>query len=181
MSTIHTPARLRRSLVGRTIAAVFETHYERVDDEPGYASEFELHFEDGTIARLTGTSTEQVALSFKPAPVMKSVSSRPQRGEYFIVANPQKADQVQLWALTTGGRAAHTPLFRDAELPLVQQMADALNDAYCAGILQGNRTRPEHEGLERLAKRIAALNPDAGEIGPGMLASLVAEARALVP
>lgn len=102
------------------------------------------------------------------------------RGEYFVVGNPHSPDQFQIWALTTGDRAAHTPLFKVSELPLVQKMTDALNDAYCAGILQGNRTRPEHEGLERLAKRVASLNPHAGEIGAGMLASLVAEARALV-
>jgi hypothetical protein len=31
--------------------------------------------------------------------------------------------------------------------------------------------------LLRLAERVAKLNPDAGQIGPGMLASLVADAR----
>lgn len=31
--------------------------------------------------------------------------------------------------------------------------------------------------LVRLAERVAKLNPDAGQIGPGMLASLVADAR----
>ncbi|HWI02378.1 MAG TPA: hypothetical protein VNT52_00870 [Acidimicrobiales bacterium] len=33
---------------------------------------------------------------------------------------------------------------------------------------------------ERLAERVARLNPDAGETGAGMLAHLVAEARAIV-
>lgn len=34
--------------------------------------------------------------------------------------------------------------------------------------------------LEMLAARVARLNPDVGEIGPGMLASLVEQARRLV-
>jgi len=33
--------------------------------------------------------------------------------------------------------------------------------------------------LDRLVSRIASLNPDAGEIGAGMLAQIVAEARAV--
>lgn len=33
--------------------------------------------------------------------------------------------------------------------------------------------------LVRLLNRLVALNPDAGEIGPGMLAQIVAEARAV--
>jgi len=143
MSKIHTPARLRRSLVGRTISAVFEEHYDAVDEQPGYANGFELHLDDGSIACFGGTSSEQVGLSFKPAPVMKSISSRAARGEYFIVGNPHNLDDFQIYALTTGGRASHTPLFKAADLPLMQQIVDALNDAYCAGILQGNRTREE--------------------------------------
>lgn len=34
--------------------------------------------------------------------------------------------------------------------------------------------------IETLIRRVASLNRDAGEIGPGMLASLVADARAIV-
>lgn len=34
--------------------------------------------------------------------------------------------------------------------------------------------------LIALAKRVARLNPDAGEIGPGMLASLVTDARRIL-
>ena len=37
------------------------------------------------------------------------------------------------------------------------------------------------DDLEALSRKIAALNPDAGEIGAGMLANLVAEARRLTP
>lgn len=38
-------------------------------------------------------------------------------------------------------------------------------------------TSPE---LLELANRVASLNPDAGEIGPGMLAQLVSDARRIV-
>ena len=40
-------------------------------------------------------------------------------------------------------------------------------------IFKGNTEDP----LVALARRVARLNPDAGEIGPGMLASLVEDAR----
>lgn len=46
----------------------------------------------------------------------------------------------------------------------------------------GFASRLELEGaaLRRLAERVARLNPQAGEIGAGMLASLVSDARAIV-
>lgn len=34
--------------------------------------------------------------------------------------------------------------------------------------------------MAALIERVAKLNPDAGEIGPGMLASLVADARGII-
>lgn len=39
---------------------------------------------------------------------------------------------------------------------------------------------PELLAAYSLAERVARLNPDAGEIGPGMLAQLVGEGRAIV-
>lgn len=43
-----------------------------------------------------------------------------------------------------------------------------------------NQLRDDALRLEKLAARVAALNPDAGEIGAGMLAQLVAEARSIL-
>ena len=43
-----------------------------------------------------------------------------------------------------------------------------------------NQLREDALRLEKLAARVAALNPDAGEIGAGMLKQLVAEARNLL-
>jgi 4-hydroxy-L-threonine phosphate dehydrogenase PdxA len=39
----------------------------------------------------------------------------------------------------------------------------------------------KQDGLEALSRKVAGLNPDAGEIGAGMLAQLVSEARRLTP
>lgn len=39
----------------------------------------------------------------------------------------------------------------------------------------------KQDGLEALSRKVAGLNPTAGEIGAGMLANLVVEARRLTP
>ena len=91
---------------------------------------------------LLGATVRRI-ISDHRAEEVKRLATGKVKGEYFVVGNPQNLDEFQIYALTTGGRAAHTPLFKAADLPLVQTMTDALNDAYCAGILQGNRKREE--------------------------------------
>ena len=59
------------------------------------------------------------------------------------------------------------------EKPTMFNLASVLN--YAGKQLEGQ------EKLEALAKQIAGLNPDAGEIGAGMLANLVEKAREIIP
>jgi len=56
-----------------------------------------------------------------------------------------------------------------------ETMAFALSPAAIMYALQD--ARADIMALHSLAQRVAALNPDAGEIGAGMLADLVATAR----
>ena len=51
----------------------------------------------------------------------------------------------------------------------IWKIREALADAYLAGM----------DDSQRLVNRVARLNPAAGEIGAGMLASLVEDARAI--
>jgi len=49
-----------------------------------------------------------------------------------------------------------------------------------AATMNRDRLRACHVKLLALAQRVAILNADAREIGPGMLAQLIAEARAVI-